>query len=126
MRKKAVSMFLAAAVMLTGGCVDISNRNAPETPVIATIPATTTEDIPDAPVTANVTTTTTVSSVSQAPVITAGTGSEIEEFYSTFEFSEKDYDFLGQCAFVGDSICSGALRNNSHEKCCGTGKYCRT
>ena len=106
-RKKAASLLLAAAVMLTGGCVDISNRNAPETPVIATIPTTTSADIPDAPVTANVSTTTSMSSISQVPVITAGTGSEIEEFYSTFDFSDEDYDFLGRCAFVGDSICSG-------------------
>ena len=106
LRKKAVSLLLAAVVMLTGGCVDISNRSAPESPVIATVSTSTTEDIPDAPVTANISTTT-LSSVSQVPVIAAGTGSEIEEFYSTFEFSDADYDFLGQCAFVGDSICSG-------------------
>ncbi len=106
MRKKAVSLFLAAAVLLTGGCVDISNRNAPETPVIATVTTTTAEDIPDTPKTANVSTTT-AGSTSRVPVITAGSVTEIEEFYSTFDFSEADYDFLGRCAFVGDSICSG-------------------
>ena len=100
-------MLLAAAVMLTSGCVDISNRTAPEKPVIATVSQSTEKvDIPDNPVTANVSTTTS-ESVSQVPVITAGTVSEIEEFYSTFDFTEDDYDFLGGCAFVGDSICSG-------------------
>ncbi len=99
-------MLLASAVMLTGGCVDISNRNAPETPVIATVATITTEDIPDTPVTANVSTTT-AGSTSRVPVITAGSVNEIEEFYSTFDFSEADYEFLEGCAFVGDSICSG-------------------
>ena len=90
-----------------GGCVDISGRNAPEKPVIATVTTTTTEDIPDAPVTANVSTTTAMEYTTQIPVITAGTGEEIEEFYSTFEFTEDDYAFLQNCVFVGDSICSG-------------------
>ncbi len=107
MRKKLASLTLCAAVLLTGGCVDISSRTAPENPVIATVTTTSvTEDIPDAPVTANVSTTTTHYETI-VPVITAGTGSEIEEFYSSFDFSEEDYDFLNNCVFVGDSICSG-------------------
>ena len=105
MNKKLLSLLLAAAVTALSGCVDISNRNAPSTPVIATV-TTTTADIPDSPVTANVSTTT-AASTSLVPVITAGTGSEIEEFYSTFDFTDADYDFLKNCVFVGDSICSG-------------------
>ena len=105
MRKKPAFVLLTAAVMLLGGCVDISNRSAPENPVMATV-STTSEDIPDAPVTVNVSTTT-AASTSLAPIITSGTGAEIEEFYSSFDFSEEDYDFLQNCVFVGDSICSG-------------------
>ncbi len=106
MRKRLVCLLLAAA-MLTGGCVDISNRTAPEKPVVATVTEKTERvDIPDNPVTASVSTTT-AGSVSQVPVITAGTGGEIEEFYSTFDFNDADYAFLENCAFVGDSICSG-------------------
>ncbi len=87
--------------------MDISNRTAPEKPVIAPVPQSTTkEDIPDNPITANVSTTT-AAPVSQVPVITAGTMDEIEEFYSSFNFTDDDYDFLEQCVFVGDSICSG-------------------
>lgn len=107
LKKRLVSLLLAAVVLITGGCVDISNRTAPENPVIATVSTTSvTEDIPDAPVTANVSTTT-AHYETIVPVITAGTGSEIEEFYSSFDFSEEDYAFLGDCVFVGDSICSG-------------------
>ena len=107
MRKGFASVLLAAAVLLSGGCVDISDRTAPEKPVIAVITTTTTtEDIPDAPVTANVSTTT-MDYTTRIPVITAGTGEEIEEFYSTFDFTEDDYAFLENCVFVGDSICSG-------------------
>lgn len=106
MRRKITAVFLSAVLICSCGCVDISNRNAPEKPVIATVATTTTEDIPDAPITANVSTTT-AATVTQVPVITSGTGSEIEEFYSSFDFSEEDYSFLRECAFVGDSICSG-------------------
>lgn len=105
MRKKILCIFLSASFLLAGGCVDIRNRTAPANPVMATVstePSVT--DIPDTPVTVSVATTTTPRSETTA---VSDTGTEIEEFYSTFEFLESDYDFLEECVFVGDSICSG-------------------
>lgn len=106
MKKRLVSALLAAIVLISGGCVDISDRTAPEKPVVAVVSTTTAEDIPDTPVTASVSTTT-ENHTTQIPVITSGTVDEIEEFYSTFTFSDEDYAFLENCVFTGDSICSG-------------------
>lgn len=105
MKKKILCVFLSASLLLMGGCVDIRSRTAPANPVMATAstdaPVT---DIPDSPVTVSVETTT--MPISETTTI-SDTGIEIEEFYSTFEFLDSDYDFLGECVFVGDSICSG-------------------
>lgn len=66
---------------------------------------TTTTDIPDTPVTAIVSTTT--AETKPFETTTDTTEPPIEEIYGDFEFSPEDYAFLGECVFVGDSICSG-------------------
>ena len=105
-RKRLLCVFLSAMVFMTGGCVDIRNRPAPANPVMATVSTEASiTDIPDAPVTVSVATTT--ASRAETTTIMPDTSVEIEEFYSTFEFLETDYEFLGNCVFVGDSICSG-------------------
>lgn len=104
MRKRLYIAVFTAVSLLLGGCVDIRNRTAPAYPVMASTTTTTIADIPDTPVTVSITTTGTSGKETQS-VPDAST--EIEEFYSSFEFREKDYDFLEQCVFVGDSICSG-------------------
>lgn len=103
MLRKSAAAVLAAAVLITGGCVDISERTLPERPVMAS--SSTPADIPDSPVTVSVATTTAPQSITTTPPPSSEV--EIEEFYSEFEFLETDYEFLEQCVFVGDSICSG-------------------
>lgn len=99
--RRMVVLFIAAVFALSG-CVDISDRKAPEKPVTA--PVTSVYDIPDKPATVSIETTAAPETkTSGKPPSTV----EIEEIYSDFEFSEEDYDFLGGCVFVGDSICSG-------------------
>lgn len=102
MFKRIAAVIMAAAVLVTGGCVDITNRPAPANPVMASTIETT--DIPDTPVTVSINTTTTpeiTTTTTASPAVT------IEEIYSEFEFTDEYYDFLGRCVFVGDSICSG-------------------
>lgn len=105
--KAAAALISLSFVLLTSGCVDISNRSVPEKAVMAnkTEASLTTTDIPDTPITASVSTTT----AKTKPFETTAdeTKPPVEEIYSDFEFSEEDYAFLGECVFVGDSICSG-------------------
>ena len=103
MGRRTAAALMSVLILLSCGCVDITNRTAPERPVIATV-SETVKDIPDAPVTVSVATTTAPQSAEET---TEFTDIPMEEIYGSFEFSDKDYEFLNNCVFVGDSICSG-------------------
>lgn len=103
MGRRTAAALMSVLILLSCGCVDITNRTAPERPVIATV-SETVKDIPDAPVTVSVATTTAPQSAEET---TEFTDIPMEEIYGSFEFSDKDYEFLNKCVFVGDSICSG-------------------
>lgn len=104
--RNAAAVFMSLMVLLTGGCVDISNRKPTEYPVMASTATTAATDIPDTPVTALVSTTT---AATEKPFETTADkpAAPIDEIYSDYSFTEEDYSFLGECVFVGDSICSG-------------------
>lgn len=103
MLKKITAIILAAVVLSLSGCVDISARKLPERPVMASTAEPV--DIPDDPIIVSVATTTAPDTEGTTPVHSSDT--DIEEFYSDFDFTEEDYEFLNSCVFVGDSICSG-------------------
>lgn len=107
MYRKINVIFLAAALILLCGCVDISHRDGPEKPVMATTEKETDETtvIPDEPVTVSIETT--VSESSQTLTDETVDAPEMNEIYSEFTFSDEYYEFLNSCVFVGDSICSG-------------------
>lgn len=104
MGRKIAAALLSFLILLSCGCVDITNRTAPERPVIATV-SQTIKDIPDTPVTVSVATTT--APREETEDTTASAVIPMDEIYSSFEFSDDDYSFLNNCVFVGDSICSG-------------------
>lgn len=104
MGRRTAAALLSFLTLMSCGCVDITNRTAPERPVIATV-SETVKDIPDAPVTVSVVTTTAPRAATETT--TEFTDIPMDEIYGSFEFSDEDYDFLNNCVFVGDSICSG-------------------
>ena len=103
MLKRVTAVLMLAVVLNLSGCVDISKRTLPERPVMAS--STEPIDIPDTPVTVSVATTT--APHTEGTTLSTATLPELEEFYSEFEFTDEDYEFLNGCVFVGDSICSG-------------------
>jgi len=101
--KKAAAGLLGISVFMTSGCVDISNRSAPAYPVMAsTTTAATTVTTPETTVV-----TTTVTTTKPFETTTDNPLPPLEEIYSDYTFTDDDYAFLGECLFVGDSICSG-------------------
>ena len=107
-RYKKGIIALALCISLTaGGCNDdISQRTLPvDTTVPETEPVTeeTTTIKPVTTTTTMVTTTTTA----EITVETSETTEPIIEEYNEFVFSDEYNNFIADCVFVGDSICSG-------------------
>lgn len=97
--------------MVAGGCDgDISERTLPsDTKAPETIPVTekTTNATKKPVITTVKITTTTTTEATETPDETSETTEPIIEDYNSFVFSDKYNDFLADCVFVGDSICSG-------------------
>ena len=96
---------------MAGGCQgDISQRTLPsetKAPESAAVTEETTTTTKKTPINTVKITTTTGTTAPETTEDTSETTEPIIEDYNSFVFSDEYNDFLAECVFVGDSICSG-------------------
>lgn len=109
-KTSAIALTLCFALMV-GGCQgDISQRTLPsetKAPESAPITEDTTTTTKKTPINTVKITTTTQTTAPDTTEDTSETTEPIIEDYNSFVFSDEYNDFLSDCVFVGDSICSG-------------------
>lgn len=96
---------------MAGGCQgDISQRTLPsetKAPESTAVTEETTTTTKKTPINTVKITTTTGTTAPETTEDTSETTEPIIEDYNSFVFSDEYNDFLAECVFVGDSICSG-------------------
>lgn len=103
--RKISLLILSAVVSLNCGCVNISGRTLDED---IFLPSESTPDDTSAPHTTTFEEYSGVGNeIMTAPPETSEVTVYINETYSTYSFTEQDELFLGDCLFIGDSICKG-------------------
>ena len=106
--KRSIAALILCLSLAAGGCQgNISERTLPSdtaAPVSEPVSETTTTTKKTSIATVKITTTTAATTL---PEETEETTEPIIEDYNSFVFSDEYNDFLSDCVFVGDSICSG-------------------